>query len=132
MGRPVRLLLDTHAFLWAVMQPADLSPKVLALFEDPATDMVVSAASAWEIATKFRLGKLPTARAVVNDFDGVVRQLGATVLPITHSHALLAGGYRQSHRDPFDRILVAQAQIEDLSLVSKDRALRDFDVRLLW
>ena len=125
-------LLDTHAFLWAVMQPEELSSKVRRLLENPANALVVSAASAWEIATKFRLGKLPSAKAVVGDFDDVVRRLGAQTLPITHVHALRAGGYRQGHPDPFDRMLIAQAQIEGLLLVSKDRALRQFGVELLW
>lgn len=128
----MNLLLDTHVFLWAVMQPGELSPKVRTLLENPANALLVSAASAWEIATKFRLGKLPSAKAVVGDFDDVIRRLGAQVLPITHVHALRAGGYRQGHPDPFDRILAAQAEIEGLSLVSKDRALRRFGVELLW
>ena len=125
-------LLDTHAFLWAVMQPDRLSPKVRRLLENTATDLVVSAATAWEIATKFRLGKLPGAHSVVADYDGAVRRLQAHSLPITDAHALRAGGYKQVHRDPFDRLLAAQAQIEGMTLVSKDRALRAFDVELLW
>lgn len=125
-------LLDTHAFLWAVMQPGDLSPKVRRLLESPANELVVSAACAWEIAVKFRLGRLPDAKAVVDDFDDVVRRLGARTLSITHTHALRAGGYRQRHRDPFDRILAAQAELEGMPLISKDRALRQFDVELVW
>lgn len=125
-------LLDTHVFLWAVMQPGELSQKVRRLLENPANELLVSAACAWEIATKFRLGKLPSAKAVVGDFDEVIMRLGTRVLPITHAHALRAGGYRQRHRDPFDRILVAQAEIEGLPLVSRDRALRHFGVDLLW
>lgn len=128
----MKLLLDTHAFLWAAMQPAELSPRVRGLFEDPANGLVVSAASAWEIATKFRLGKLAGAKVIVNDFDDVVRRLGAAVLAISHTHALVAGSYPQSHRDPVDRMLAAQAQVEELPLVSKDRALRQFGVNLLW
>lgn len=128
----MKLLLDTHAFLWAVMQPESLSSKVRRLLENPATEVIVSSASAWEIATKFRLGKLPGAKALIVDFDDVVRRLGANVMAITHTHALRAGSYRKIHRDPFDRILVAQAEIEGLPLVSKDRALRRFGVDPLW
>lgn len=132
MGREVSLLLDTHAFLWAVMQPGKLSSKVRKRLEDSSTKIIVSAASVWEIATKHRLGKLPSAKALLADFDDVIRQLDARMLAVTHAHALKAGGFRQAHRDPFDRMLVAQAQIEGLQLVSKDAALRQFDVKLFW
>jgi PIN domain nuclease of toxin-antitoxin system len=128
----VSYLLDTDVFLWAAMQPGELSSKVRRLLENPANALVVSAASAWEIATKFRLGKLPSAKAIVGDFDDVTRRLGAQVLPVTHVHALRAGGYRQGHPDPFDLMLIAQAEIEGLPLISKDRALRQFGVELLW
>ncbi|TAN06159.1 MAG: type II toxin-antitoxin system VapC family toxin [Rhodanobacteraceae bacterium] len=125
-------LLDTHAFLWAVMQPGQLSPRARKLLENPASDIVVSAATAWEIATKFRLGKLPSAAPIVADIDDVARRLGARWLPISHAHAMKAGGFPQPHGDPFDRMLAAQAQIERWPLVSRDRALRQFGVELLW
>ncbi len=128
----MNVLLDTHAFLWAVMQPGELSAKTRKLLENQATDVLVSAATAWEIATKFRLGKLPSAAPIVADIDDVARRLGARWLAISHAHAIKAGGYSQAHRDPFDRILVAQAEIEGLPLVSRDRALRQFGVKLLW
>ena len=124
-------LLDTHAFLWAVMQPGGLSSKVRKLLENPATDIVVSAATAWEIATKYRLGKLPAGPVIAN-IDEVARRLDARWLAINHAHAARAGTYPQAHRDPFDRLLAAQAEIEDLTLVSRDRALRQFGVDLLW
>lgn len=128
----MKLLLDTHAFLWAVLQPRLLSAKVRCLLEDPATGAVVSTASAWEIATKFRLGKLSGAAAVVADYAAAIHGLRAQSLAIRDDHALLAGSLPQAHRDPFDRLLVAQAKIEGLTLVSKDRALRPFGVKLLW
>lgn len=128
----MNLLLDTHAFLWAVVEPRLLSAKVRRLLEDPVTGTIVSAASAWEIATKFRLGRLPSAAAVVADYAAAISGLQARPLPIRDSHALRAGGLPQAHRDPFDRLLVAQAEIEELTLVSKDRALRQFGVELLW
>lgn len=134
MGRQarVKLLLDTHAFLWAVMEPRLLSAKIRRLLEDSTTGTVVSAASAWEIATKFRLGRLPGAAAVVADYAAAIRGMQAQPLAILDNHALLAGSLPQVHRDPFDRLLVAQAEIEELTLVSKDRALRQFGVELLW
>ncbi len=128
----MKLLLDTHVFLWAVMEPRLLSAKIRRLLEDPTTGIVVSAASAWEIATKFRLGKLPGAAAVVADYAAAIRGMQAQRLAIRDNHALRAGSLRQAHRDPFDRLLVAQAEIEELVLVSKDRALRQFGVTLLW
>lgn len=128
----MNILLDTHAFLWAVMEPRKLSAKVRRLLEDQATGTVVSAASAWEIATKFRLGKLPGAAAVVADYAAAINGLQAQPLAIRDHHALLAGSLTQAHRDPFDRLLVAQAEIEGLALVSKDRTLREFGVNLLW
>ncbi|HET7662243.1 MAG TPA: type II toxin-antitoxin system VapC family toxin [Rhodanobacteraceae bacterium] len=132
MGEQVSLLLDTHAFLWAVMQPDKLSSKVRKRLENPSTEIILSAASAWEIATKHRLGKLPSAKALLADFDEVIRQLDARMLAVNHVHALKAGGFRQSHRDPFDRMLAAQAQVEGLTLVSKDTALLQFGIKLLW
>lgn len=132
MGGALSLLLDTHAFLWAVMQPRLLTTKIRRLMEDPATEIVVSAATAWEIATKFRLGKLPSAAPVIADIDEVARRLGARWLAINHAHAVKAGRYSQPHRDPFDRILAAQSEIEALPLVSRDRALRQFGIELVW
>jgi len=113
------------------MQPGGLSSKVRKLLENPATDIVVSAATAWEIATKYRLGKLPAGPVIAN-IDEVARRLDARWLAINHAHAARAGTYPQAHRDPFDRLLAAQAEIEDLTLVSRDRALRQFGVDLLW
>lgn len=128
----MNVLLDTHAFLWAVMQPGELSPKVRKLLENPATDIAVSAASAWEIATKFRLGKLPSAAPIVADIDDVARRLGARWLAVNQRHAIRAGRYSQAHKDPFDRMLAAQSELENLPLVSKDRALRKFRIELVW
>lgn len=92
----------------------------------------MSTASAWEIATKFRLGKLPGAGPLIADFASLMLKLRAADLPISREHALRAGSYpQQAHADPFDRMLVAQAEIEGLTLVSKDRALRQLGVELL-
>ena len=128
----MNVLLDTHVFLWSVMQPDRLSSKIRKLLEDPETGVVVSAASAWEIATKFRLGRLPEASAVVNEYAVAITGLGASTLAISNAHALLAGSFANAHRDPFDRMLAAQSVVERLPLVSKDRTLREFDVKLLW
>lgn len=128
----MRLLLDTHAFLWAAAEPGELSTKARRAISSSENELFVSAVSAWEIATKFRLGKLPGAGVVVENFSTIVHNLRASDLPMTCAHALPAGGYAQAHQDPFDRMLAAQAEIEGLALVSKDRALRQLGIELIW
>ena len=95
------------------------------LIENPATTVFVSAASAWEVSTKVRLGKLPEAEMLCDRFHDIVTRLRAETLAITATHALLAGRMVWDHRDPFDRMLAAQAMVDDLTLVTRDRALRD-------
>lgn len=128
----MKVLLDTHVFLWALMEPSRLSAKVRRLLGDPQTDISVSAATAWEIATKFRLGRLAGARNVVADYEAAISGLRASALPIRNQHAVKAGSYPHQHSDPFDRMLAAQADIEGLILVSRDPALKQFGVDLLW
>lgn len=128
----MKLLLDTHAFLWAVMQPDNLSKKVRRLLESADTELIVSAASAWEIATKYRLGRLPDAKPILADFNDVIRRLDARMLAINHSHALRSGSYPQDHADPFDRLLAAQSELENIALVTRDSALQQFHIELVW
>jgi PIN domain nuclease of toxin-antitoxin system len=119
--------------IWAVLDPGGLSPKARALIEDPAVALMVSAASAWEIATKFRLGKLPGSARIVADYRGTLGRLGARSLAITDEHALAAGSLAGEHRDPFDRMIAAQAIIEDLELVTNDQLLAQLPgVRVRW
>jgi len=125
VGVAAGILLDTHAFVWAVTDPKRLGTNALALIQDPATDMYVSAASAWEIATKARLGKFPQAEPIHAQFNELVERLRATPLAITATHALAAGAMRWEHRDPFDRMLAAQAISGGLTLVTRDQQLRD-------
>lgn len=128
-----RLLLDTHTLLWALAQPTSLSIRASALIRDTANSAFVSAASAWELATKHRLGRLPQAEAIVTGYAAHLAILGAEELPIRSSHALLAGGFRLEHRDPFDRMLAAQALIEGLALVSDDLAFQAFSgLETIW
>lgn len=126
------LLLDTHALLWWLADPGRLSELAAAAIGDPATSVHVSAASAWEIATKHRLGRLPGVAPLLKDFPEVLRAQRFELLPIHHHHALQAGGYPQPHRDPFDRLLAAQAELEGFDLVTLDPALAAFPCRLLW
>ncbi len=94
--------------------------------------MLVSAASAWEIAIKFRLGKLPGADVVIRDFDKLIAADGFEHLAISHRHALAAGVFDVSHRDPFDRVLAAQSAAEDATLVTNDAAMKLFRVKCYW
>jgi PIN domain nuclease of toxin-antitoxin system len=123
----VRLLLDTHAFLWWLDGDRRLSPRPRRLIAD-----VVSAASAWEITTKARLGKLPGARDVAADVVGCIANQGFVPLDITVLHAQRAGGLAGEHRDPFDRMLIAQAQLEDVAIVSDDAVFDRYGVRRVW
>jgi PIN domain nuclease of toxin-antitoxin system len=128
----VRLLLDTHTLLWSFNAAPSLSPRARRLVEDGSNEILVSAASAWEIATKVRLGKLPTGEELAADFEKYLAQLGCEALPISIEHAVRAGGLGGEHRDPFDRMLIAQAQTENLPIVSNDRIFDDYRVRRFW
>jgi Uncharacterized protein conserved in bacteria len=122
----MRLLLDTHVLLWAVLEPQRLSPQQRNALEDSDNELLVSAASAWEIATKWRLGKLSQAAAVVKNYPQALNGLAATELPICGAVARQAGLLEVEHRDPFDRLLAAQAKADDLLLASSDLAFRLF------
>jgi PIN domain nuclease of toxin-antitoxin system len=126
------LLLDTHALLWWLVEPEKLSTFALAAINDPAVSIFVSAASGWELATKVRLGKLPGAEWLLQDLPSLLQQQGFQPLAVQLHHGVRAGGYSQAHRDPFDRLLAAQAELEGLQLVSLDPALATFPCRLLW
>ncbi|MGD0481658.1 MAG: type II toxin-antitoxin system VapC family toxin [Terracidiphilus sp.] len=128
----MRVLLDTHALLWAAFRKDRLSARAQKLIEAPANEILVSAASAWEIATKYRLGKLPLAQVLVEDFVPRVAAAGYVLLSISAEHALRAGRLPADHKDPFDRMLAAQAIDEDLPLLSNDEQLDVFGVRREW
>lgn len=127
----MKLLLDTHALLWWAILDPRLSRKAKRALADEASEVFVSAASAWEIATKARIGKLdwPAAAGTVNAY--VVGQ-GFRALPISLEHAERAGHLQIAHRDPFDRVLIAQAQIEDRWLVSNKDMFDSVGVRRCW
>ncbi|MFZ4803842.1 MAG: type II toxin-antitoxin system VapC family toxin [Synechococcus lacustris] len=125
-------LLDTHALLWWLAEPVRLSPVVHATLADPAQPVFISAASAWEIATKHRLGRLPTAEVLLQDGWSLMASQGFQPLPVSWSHGLRAGRYPMQHRDPFDRLLAAQAELEELILITLDPALAPFPCQTLW
>jgi PIN domain nuclease of toxin-antitoxin system len=128
----MRFLLDTHALLWVAFRKDLLSLHARRMIETPGNELIVSAASAWEVATKFRLGKLPFAGALVEGFIPKVTAAGYLLLPILPEHALRAGRLPGDHRDPFDRMLAAQAIHEDLTLLSNDPLLDVFGARREW
>jgi PIN domain nuclease of toxin-antitoxin system len=128
----VKLLLDTHAFLWWLEGNERLPPHSREHIGDPETRVYVSAASAWEICTKVRLGKLPGAAAVADDVSGCVHRQAFTPLDISIAHAQRAGRLPGPHRDPFDRMLVAQALSLDVAIVSNERLFDRWGVRRVW
>jgi PIN domain nuclease of toxin-antitoxin system len=127
-----QLLLDTHALLWWLAEPDRLSPMAHAAISDPANVVHVSAASGWEIATNVRLGKLPGVGDLHRTLPQHVKRQGFDLLPITLQEGLHAGSYPMAHRDPFDRLLAAQAELSLLTLVTLDPALQAFPCRILW
>lgn len=120
----VTFLLDSHVFLWLLGEPERISSDVLELLADQTNPLLVSAASAMEVSTKVRLGKLDSARNLARTWNARVEQIGASELPISAEHALFAGAYDWDHRDPFDRLLAGQAIVESVTFVSADTAMR--------
>ncbi|HKX09648.1 MAG TPA: type II toxin-antitoxin system VapC family toxin [Stellaceae bacterium] len=125
-------MLDTHTLVWWLADDPGLSASARGAIADEANEIFVSAASAWEIATKHRLGKLPSAAALVADIGGAIAAQGFAELPISLAHAERAGALPGPHRDPFDRMLIAQAMLDDLVLVSNDTAFDAYGARRLW
>lgn len=128
----MRVLLDTHAFLWWLSGSERLSGPAFETIDNPDNDILVSAASAWEIATKYRLGKLPGAEAVALDVAGCIDGQGFQELAVTVRDGERAGRLPGPHRDPFDRMLIAQAMGQDLSLVSAEKVFDGYGVNRIW
>jgi PIN domain nuclease of toxin-antitoxin system len=126
----LRLLLDTHALIWWVEDSPRLSEAARAAIA--GNEVLVSAASAWEVTTKFRLGKLPSAERMARAFAAEVAAEGFNPLPVTLDHAALAGTLDIPHKDPFDRLLIAQARIERLPLASNETLFDGFGVERIW
>ena len=128
----MRLLLDTHALIWWLAGDEALSRRAREAIADEVNEIAVSAASAMEIATKFRIGKLPGAALLAQSLEEIIAQQGFGELPISVHHARLAGEMNIAHKDPFDRLLIAQAQVEDMVLVSNEAMFDGFAVKRLW
>jgi PIN domain nuclease of toxin-antitoxin system len=129
--RVSRVLLDTHVLLWWFQASRKLSSKALAVFRDPETTVLVSAVCAWEIAIKHKAGRLD-ARDLVTKFESRLERERFAELPITVTHAIRAGLLKESHKDPFDRLLIAQAQCEDIPVVTTDKRFEEYDVQRIW
>ena len=113
-------LIDTHILLWWLFDDPKLDESIRFLLRNPTHPILTSAATAWEIATKYRIGKLPEAQLLVEHYPAILIKAQFIELPVTAAHALKAGSLTMNHRDPFDRMLLAQAMLESLSLISYD------------
>jgi PIN domain nuclease of toxin-antitoxin system len=125
-------LLDTHALIWATYEPQNLSRKVRSLLQNDMDGIFVSAVSAMEITTKFRRGKLDLAETLARDFVGETLKDGYRHLSLTVGHGEQGGKMPIPHQDPWDRLLIAQAQIENMSLISNERLFDSFGVSRFW
>jgi len=128
----MRILLDTHALLWWFAGDKRLTTKARRAIADMSNTIFVSAASAWEVTTKHRLGRLNGAGPLAVDFAREVRQQGFLALPISIEHGQIAGALLGDHRDPFDRMLIAQAREEKMALVSNEKTFDAFDIQRIW
>jgi PIN domain nuclease of toxin-antitoxin system len=128
----VKLLLDTQCWLWWFAQPERLNEEAIAHIADENNELWLSVASIWEIGIKVAIGKLPLPDPLDSYISSRMAQLRVRSLEITASHALQAAALRLHHRDPFDRMLIAQAQIEEMTIVSADSMFNKYDISLLW
>jgi PIN domain nuclease of toxin-antitoxin system len=128
----MRILVDTHVLIWAAIASPRLSESARAAIENEESELLVSAATAWEIATKVRRGRLPQAKELEADFLEKVEEAGYELLPIDAALALRAARMPGDHGDPFDRIIAAHAIAEDIPVISADRKLDLFKVRRIW
>jgi PIN domain nuclease of toxin-antitoxin system len=128
----LRLLLDTPALIWALAGSRMLSRSAHKAIASPDNEILVSAASAMEVATKVRLGKLPEAEALAREFEAALAAADYVPLPVSVAHAAHAGRLAIGHKDPFDRLLIAQAQIERVPLISNETLFDGFGVDRIW
>ena len=128
----MKLLLDTHAFIWWDSEPAKLSPKALALCQDRANVVLLSVTSVWEMQIKLQIGKLKLDLPLAEVVESQRQTNGIQVLPIILSHVLELENLPFHHKDPFDRLLIAQANVEDATLVSNGPVFEDYPVKVVW
>jgi PIN domain nuclease of toxin-antitoxin system len=124
-------LIDTHILLWWLFDDPQLKDKDRAIIQNPENPILVSSATAWEIATKYRIGKLPEAAPIVADYHQILERAKFVELPISAKHALHAGNLPIEHRDPFDRMLMAQAELENLPIITYDSAFKTGRIQVI-
>lgn len=127
----MRFLLDTHALLWWLFNDPQLSQAAREVIANPAHEILVSPASAWEISTKHRLGRLPEAEDIATRLPYYIRKAHFSVLPISLEHALKAGALPGPHKDPFDRMLIATAQLEGIPVVTVDPVFQQYGITVI-
>lgn len=128
----MKLLLDTHAFIWWDSAPNRLSQRVLGLCQSPSTTLLLSVASVWEIQIKQQLGKLQLRVPLAGLIAAQQQTNGLELLPIELNHVLALDNLPLHHKDPFDRLLISQSRVEDAVLVSGDTVFAQYSVKLLW
>jgi len=124
-------LIDTHVLLWWLFNDPKLCAVSRDIISDPAHRILVSSATAWEIATKYRIGKLPEAEPLLSDYQGFLQKMGFVELAISARHALKAGSLVIDHLDPFDRMLMAQAELESVPIITYDKAFLAVNVQVI-
>lgn len=128
----MKLLLDTQCWLWMQASPERFSSRAREIVDDPESVLLLSPVSAWEIASKYAAGRLLLPLAPQKYVPSRMKSSGVDALPLQHSHALQAASLPWHHRDPFDRLLIAQAQVEGLPIFTADNQLAAYDVELQW
>lgn len=128
----MKFLLDTEAWLWSLTEPERLNTKARALLSDRANMLYLSAASSWEIAIKYAIDKLPLPEPPMTYVPSRMAAQGIHALPIEHVHALRVSELPMHHRDPFDRLIIAQSQIESIPVITADRMFREYDLTIMW
>jgi PIN domain nuclease of toxin-antitoxin system len=128
----MKLLLDTHVLLWWWSKNPSLSESAYSAIDSDDNLVMISAVSMWELATKYRIGKLDLAERAITQYESMCELDGFVQLPITWQHSRLSGSFAMKHADPFDRMLAAQAQLESAVLVTQDAAFGAFNIQTLW
>jgi PIN domain nuclease of toxin-antitoxin system len=128
----MRLLLDTHVFIWWDSEPRKLSPQALAMCQDPENELILSVVSLWEIQIKSRIDKVRLRLPLSNLVQAQQEANGMAVLPLTAPHVYGLDDLPSYHKDPFDRMLVAQARVEKLRLISSDEMISKYPIEVVW
>lgn len=128
----MRILFDSHALVWFALGDRRFPVRLRRTLDDPGTEFIISAACIWEIVAKVHRGKWPDAAPFVAQLDATLRDSSHIPLPITIEHARVAGLFAWTHRDPFDRLLAAQSQVEGVPLATADPAFREFGTSVIW